>query len=127
MLSFSNYSSAGFTATDPMGNAFDTTTPDGFAYPAISASAFQYGAESYAFNADFVTQTVRGLMCQHKQITASTTWTIIHNMNREDVTANTVIDGHGSQLMFPAVITIVDANTVTLTFSVAQSGTVQVR
>lgn len=65
---------------------------------------------------------------RHTQSTASTTWTIIHNLNGNGSDGIPVVDvivddGTGKMVkMMPASITKVDSSTVELTFSVARAG-----
>ncbi len=56
----------------------------------------------------------------YTQETAATTWTIQHNRNNANVAGLTVINTAGN-VLFPDTI-VADANSVTLTFSVAQAG-----
>ncbi len=56
----------------------------------------------------------------HTQETGATSWTITHNRNNSNVAGVTVINSAGN-VVVPDSVSI-DVNTVTLTFSVAQSG-----
>jgi hypothetical protein len=125
MLSFSNITSTGFTATDPMGNSFDVTTT-AYDDPTLHTHSLVYGAEVYRFSTDFVTFNVNK-MVQHHQNTPATTWTIIHNIG-DVVVATPVITSSGElQYVLPLAVTVIDSNTLELTFSSPTSGIVQVR
>ena len=56
---------------------------------------------------------------RHDQTSSSTTWTITHNLN----TSAPVVDCWvGGDKIMPLTVTATDANTVTITFSTAQTG-----
>lgn len=55
-----------------------------------------------------------------EQTIAATTWTVEHNRNNDKVSAPTVINSVGN-VVFPDSVSVT-ANTVVLTFSVAQAG-----
>ncbi len=63
----------------------------------------------------------------HDQTVAATVWTVVHNLSTTapsiDVYINT---GSGLQKIFPEDITVVDANTLKITFSSARTGTASV-
>jgi len=125
MLSFSNISATGFTATDPMGNSFDVTTT-AYDDPTLQTHSLVYGAEVYSFSTAFVTLNVNN-MVQHHQNTAAATWTIVHNIG-DAVMVTPVITYSGTlQQVYPASVVTVDKNTVQVVFSNPTSGIVQVR
>ena len=70
----------------------------------------------------FVPSTYR-----HTQSEASTTWTVAHNLggNGASFPIVDVLTTEGGQTvkMMPLQVTVVDANTVSITFSVARTGT----
>lgn len=125
MLSFSNITSTGFTATDPMGNSFDVTTT-AYDNPTLQTHSLAFGAEVYSFSTAFVTQRVFG-MVKHVQNTPATTWTIVHNLNDYPMATSVITYNGTSQQVYPHAVTYVDENTIELTFGSATSGTVQVR
>jgi 3-oxoacyl-ACP reductase-like protein len=65
---------------------------------------------------------------RHTQSTPSTLWTVAHNLSgsgSQGVPAvDVIVDYNGTRTkMMPDEITIVDKDTLTISFSVAQSGT----
>ena len=56
----------------------------------------------------------------HTQGAASTTWTIVHNLNY--LYPNITVYDASNKVMLPAEITSIDVNTTQLTFAVAESG-----
>lgn len=57
-------------------------------------------------------------------VEATTTWTIAHNLNSENVIVQAFDEN--KYVLIPDTIRIVDANTVELTFNTAQAGTARV-
>jgi hypothetical protein len=62
--------------------------------------------------------------CYNETFGSLTTWTVTHNLNTTNVIVQ-VYDSNAAQL-FPDSITATDANTVTVTFNIAQAGDVVV-
>lgn len=59
----------------------------------------------------------------HIQQTPASTWTIVHGLFTEELTAEVFIDDGGILVkMIPKTVTIVDESTVEITFSDAQGG-----
>ena len=64
----------------------------------------------------------------HEQSTPATTWTIVHNLGTSAPSYHVYIDRNGSQQqVLPNKAEPTDANTLTLTFTTAVSGTARVR
>lgn len=64
---------------------------------------------------------------RHTQSTAATTWTVNHNLGGGGGTGVPIVDilvesGGSTVKVMPLQINIIDKNTVTVQFSVAQSG-----
>ena len=63
----------------------------------------------------------------HTQSTPSTTWTITHNLNTTSVVTDTSINFGGNlEKILPLNVVLTDANTLTVTFSSAQTGKVRI-
>lgn len=63
----------------------------------------------------------------HTQTTAASTWTITHNLNSTEVNIDVIVDNAGTrEKILPQDITIVDANTVSVAFSTALTGSARV-
>lgn len=64
----------------------------------------------------------------HEQLSASTTWTITHNLNTSAPSYHCYIDVNGvNTQIIPNEATATDENTLTLTFSTARAGVCRVR
>lgn len=75
-----------------------------------------------------MTISVRTEGVLHDQTSASTLWTIVHNLGTlAPVIDCWVDDGLGAQIkIIPLGVIVVDANTVTASFSSARAGTARV-
>lgn len=59
----------------------------------------------------------------HEQTGAGTTWTITHNLGTATVAVDTFIDNGGNlEKILPLSVEHTNNNTLTITFSVAQTG-----
>ncbi len=58
----------------------------------------------------------------HLQPVASTLWTVVHNLNTEDISGVHVIDDGTNLQVFPDQIVVVDVNTIEISFTAMMSG-----
>ena len=64
----------------------------------------------------------------HEQASASTTWTIVHNLGTNAPSYHCYIDVGGTPTqIIPNSATVTDENTLVLTFTTARAGTARVR
>ena len=76
-------------------------------------------------------QKVRATLYNHTQATPSTTWTVNHNLSGNGSSGipivDVVVDKDGTKTkMIPLEVTIVDKDNITISFSVAQSGSAMI-
>jgi hypothetical protein len=58
----------------------------------------------------------------HLQVVESTTWTIVHDLNTENISGVHVIEDSTNDQIFPDNIEVVDVNTIVISFTSAMSG-----
>ena len=58
----------------------------------------------------------------HVQAVASTTWTVVHDLDTENFSGVHVIEDTTNDQIFPDNVKVVDVNTITISFNAAMSG-----